>query len=268
MTPDQKKANNGAVDWVGKDPKDVFALVRALPDNPVLIVNHPSGSGFGAYFSAALFDRNTGTGKPGFWSDDFDAIEVFNDSDFESNRDASIADWFALLNHGMRFWAVGSSDSHHLSSSPVGYPRTCMNFGHDDPQKLTKAIVRDKVAKGPAMISGGLFMTVAGPNGEAPGEVVKTAADGTATFTVTVQAASYIDATKLEVFVNGESKSVEDLLPMGAGTGKKFMNQITVKLDPAKQGNWVLFHAKGEKDLAPLHPGRRPFAATNPFFLE
>ncbi len=268
MTPDQKKANAGAVDWVGKDPKDVFALVRALPDNPVLIVNHPSGSGFGAYFSAAQLDRNTGTGKEGFWSDDFDAIEVFNDSDFESNREGSVADWFALLNHGMKMWAVGSSDSHHLLSSPIGYPRTCLNFGHDDPTKLTKAIVRDKVANGPPTISGGLFMTVAGPNGEAPGAVVKTAADGTATFTVTVQAASYIDATKLEVFVNGESKSVADLMPMGAGTGKKFMNQVTVTLDPAKPGNWVVFHAKGEKDLAPLHPGRRPFAATNPFFLE
>lgn len=268
MTPDQKQANNGAVDWVGKDPKDVFALVRALPGNPVLIVNHPSGSGFGAYFSAAQFDRNTGTGKEGFWSDDFDAIEVFNDSDFESNRDSTVTDWFALLNHGMKFWAVGSSDSHELRSSPVGYPRTCLNFGHDDPQKLTKSLVRDKVANGPPLISGGLFMTVAGPNGEAPGGVVKTAADGTATFTVTVQAASYIDATKLEVLVNGESKLVEDLMPMGQGTGKKFMNQVTVTLDPAKQGNWVVFHAKGERDLAPLHPGRRPFAATNPFFLE
>lgn len=268
MTPDQKQANNGAVDWVGKDPKDVFGLVRALPGNPVLIVNHPSGSGFGAYFSAAQFDRTTGTGKEGFWSDDFDAIEVFNDSDFESNREGSLADWFAMLNRGARFWAVGSSDSHGLRSSPIGYPRTCLNFGHDDPTKLTKEIVRDKVANGPPIISGGLFMTVAGPNGEAPGQAVKTV-DGKAVFTVTVQAASYIDATKLEVIVNGESALVEDLLPMGgSGSAKKFMNQVTVTLDPAKQGNWVLFHAKGEKDLAPLHPGRRPFAATNPFFLE
>jgi Carboxypeptidase regulatory-like domain len=268
MTPDQKKANNGAVDWVGKDPKDVFGLVRALPGNPVLIVNHPSGSGFGAYFSAAQYDRNTGTGKAGFWSDDFDAIEVFNDSDFESNREGSIADWFSMLNNGLKFWAVGSSDSHSLRSSPIGYPRTCLNFGHDDPQKLTKELVRDKVANGPPLISGGLFMTVTGPNGEAPAQVVKTVG-GKATFTVTVQAASHIDATKLEVLVNGESVATEELLPMGgSGSGKKFMNQVTVSLDPAKQGNWVVFHAKGEKDLAPLHPGRRPFAATNPFFLE
>ena len=83
-----------------------------------------------------------------------------------------------------------------------------------------------------------------------------------------MQAPSYISATKLEVFVNGESKSVEDLLPMGSGTGKKFMNQVQVTLDSTKQGNWVIFHAKGEQDLAPLHPGRRPFAVTNPFFLE
>jgi hypothetical protein len=143
-----------------------------------------------------------------------------------------------------------------------------MSFGHDDPTKLTKMLVRDKVASGPPTISGGLFMTVTGPNGESPGEIVNTAADGSATFIVTVQAASYIDATKLEIIVNGESKSVEDLMPMGVGTAKKFVNQVTVNLDPARPGNWVMFHAKGEKDLAPLHPGRRPFAVTNPFFLE
>jgi hypothetical protein len=29
----------------------------------------------------------------------------------------------------------------------------------------------------------------------------------------------------------------------------------------------VVFHAKGEADLSPLHPGRRPFAVSNPVFL-
>jgi hypothetical protein len=32
--------------------------------------------------------------------------------------------------------------------------------------------------------------------------------------------------------------------------------------------HWVVFHAKAEGiDLAPLHPGRRPFAVSNPIFF-
>jgi hypothetical protein len=171
-----------------------------------------------------------------------------------------------MLNLGHRFWAVGSSDSHHLRTSPVGYPRTCMWFGHDNTQALTPVEVRDALASGASTVSGGLFMTVAGPGGERPGETA-TAPGGTATFTITVQAPSWVSADTLEVIVNGETVSVEPLLPLGGGTGKTFMNQVQVSVDPARQVSWVVFHAKGESDLAPLHPGRRPFAASNPVFL-
>jgi hypothetical protein len=258
----------GAVDWIGKDPAVVFGLVRALPDNPVLIVNHPRGGGFQAYFSAAEYDRAAGKGRDGFWSDDFDAIEVFNDSDFESNRKEAVADWFSMLNAGMKVWAVGSSDSHHLRTSPIGYPRTCLFVGHDDPEKLTKEAVRDTLASGASTISGGLFMTVAGPSGEKPGQAVKVAADGTATFTVTVQAPSFMGADALETIVNGESLGMTPLMPLGSGPGKMFVNEVKVQLDPAKPRNWVVFHVRGESDLAPLHPGRKPFAVSNPYFLE
>lgn len=267
VTPDHHKVNAGAVDWIGKDPAEVFAAVHALPDDPVLIVNHPSGSGFGGYFSAAQLDRETGKGTDGFWSGDFDAVEVFNDSDFEANRKKSVADWFALLNHGMTLWAVGSSDSHHLRTSPVGYPRTCLWFGHDDPTKLTKEAVRDAVVSGASTISGGLFMTISGPNGERPGSTLKAGAGGEVTFMVKVQAPSFIQADTLEVIVNGKTITTEPLLPLGSGTGKAFMNQVTVKIDPAVARSWVVFHAKGESPLDPLHPGRRPFAASNPYFI-
>lgn len=267
MTPDRTKANAGAVDWIGKDPKDVFAAVHALPEKPVLIVNHPSGGGFGAYFSAALYDQTTGTGKDGFWSDNFDAIEVYNSSDLENNREESLADWFSLLEKGMKVWSVGSSDSHHIRTSPVGYPRTCLRFGHDDPKLLTKEDVRDVLASGASTISGGLYMTVSGPNGEGPGQTVK-ATNNKVTFTITVEAPGYIAADSLETIVNGKTIKTEALLPLGGGPSKKFVNQVEVSIDPSRMRNWVLFHAKGEGDLAPLHPGKRPFAASNPIFLE
>ena len=63
-------------------------------------MNHPSWNGFLGYFRAADFDRDTATGASELWTDDFDAIEVFNGTDFEQNRDGSVADWFALLGFG------------------------------------------------------------------------------------------------------------------------------------------------------------------------
>lgn len=267
LTPRDDARNHGAVDWIGKNPSQVFSLVHSLPEKPVLIVNHPRGSGFGGYFGAAKYDRQSDKGSDELWSYDFNAIEVWNDSDFEKSRDASVADWFAMLNHGHTLWAVGSSDSHSLRSSPVGYPRTCLYFGHDDFTQLTPNAVRDAVAAGSATISGGLYMTVTGPNGERPGQSL-VAADGKATFLVTVEAPSYMPADTLETIVDGKTVSVEPLLPIGSSKSKRYANQVTVTFDPASPRSWVVFHAKGEGDLAPLHPGRAPFAASNPVFLK
>lgn len=266
LTPTPGAYNNGAVDWIGMDPAGLFDAARSRPESPILIINHPSSSGFSGYFEAAQYDRDTGAGSAELWSDHFDAIEVFNESDFESNRGASVADWFSMLNHGYKFWAVGSSDTHHLRTSHAGYPRTCIWFGHDDPAQLTAQSVRDGMATGAATVSGGLLMTVEGPGGERPGQTA-VAAGGTATFTVTVQAPSWVGADTLETIVNGETISVVPLMPLGAGPGKRFVNQVEVTIDPARENNWVVFHAKGEAELAPLLPGRKPFAVSNPIFL-
>ena len=269
LDPKDDKVNRGAVEWIGSTPGETFDRVRSQVEDPALIVNHPRGSGFGGYFSAAKYDRETGlSNAPDMWSTNFDAIEVFNDSDFEKNRDASVADWFSLLNHKHRFTAVGSSDSHHLRTSPVGYPRTCLWFGHDDPTKVTGAAVRDAIRSGDATISGGLFMTVMGPNGEHPGSEAIVSSGTDAMFTVTVEAPSWILADTLETIVNGQTISTEPLVPVGGGPSNRYENIVAVKLDPEKAINWVVFHAKGSGDLAPLHPGRRPFAVSNPTYVK
>lgn len=268
ITPRPERINNGAIDWLGKDAKTVFEEVHALPDNPALIVNHPSGdSGFQAYFTAVEFDRATASSDDPLWSETFDAIEVFNESDFESNRDASVADWFALLNAGKIFFAVGSSDTHAVRTSPVGYPRSFMRLGYDDPKAVEADDVRDAIKSGHIVVGGGLYMTVAGPNGSFPGDMVP-APNGDAEFTVTVRCPSWVQAETLETIVNGETVSVDPLLPMGEGTAKQFVNEVSVSLPAGR--SWVVFHAKGPDgvDLAPVHPGKRPFAVSNPILFE
>ncbi len=270
VAPRPELVNNGAVDWLDKTAQQIFDEVHALPGSPALIVNHPSGdSAFQAYFNAVGFDRATGGSDNPLWSESFDAIEVFNDSNnggtFDGNRDESVADWFALLNAGKTFWAVGSSDSHRIRTSPVGYPRTYLFVGYDDVQLASGDDVRDSILSGSMTVSGGLYMTVEGPGASGPGQTI--AKTPTADFIVTVRCPSWIDADTLEVIVNGETVATEALAPVGAGPAKEFVNNVSVTL-PAGPRAWVLFHAKGPGDLAPVHPGRVPFAVSNPILFQ
>ncbi|MFW5739598.1 MAG: CehA/McbA family metallohydrolase, partial [Myxococcota bacterium] len=218
------------------------------------------------YFSATEYDPETGTGRNGLWSDNFDVIEACNGSSFDDNREDTIVDWFSFLEHGRDIWAVGSSDNHHLVRGPVGYPRTCLYLGHDDPMKADDATVRDALLAGAAIVGGGLFMTVEGPGGERPGETVQAAGE-TVSFTVSVRAPSWISAETLETFVNGVSVDTSELLPMGEGPGQVFLQTVEVEVDASRTRNWVVFHAKGQGDLDPVHPGSVPFAFSNPVFI-
>jgi len=256
--------NNGAVDWVGKQPPAFFKQVSELPENPVLIINHPSGaSGFSSYFTAAGFERTTASGDPELWSTQFGAVEVFNDSDFNANRTSSVADWFALLNAGHTYWATGASDSHDHRTSPVGYPRTCMRFGHDDPTKLTPELVRDVLRSGAATVSGGLYITAEGPGGIGPGG---NASAGS--YKVVVQSPSWFSASSLEVIVDGTTTETIPLTAQAsAEPGKRYEATVNVAPSQSSSRHWVVFHARGEGDLSPLHPERKPFAVTNPIFF-
>lgn len=258
--------NQGAVDWYGKSTSEIFGIVNALPEKPVLIVNHPHSDGLQGYFTQTLFNQDTATGDPAKYSDDYEAVEVFNDSDFETNRDKSVKSYFALLNRGKTVWIVGNSDSHHVRTNPVGYPRNCMHFGHDDPHKLSAEAIRDVLRSGNSVVSGGLTMTVEGPGGAAPGS---TSTAGT--YKVVVQSPAFIEAKTLEVVIDGVTTQTLDLVAVAnpASPAHRYEASVDVAATKSQARHWVLFHAKGPagKDLAPLHPGRTPFAVSNPIFF-
>jgi hypothetical protein len=264
MSVQPSAPNNGAIDWSWKNPPQLFPEINALPSRPMLIVNHPRSGGMG-YFESAGFDPETANGsESSLWSEAFGAVEVFNDSDFEANRAQTVADWFGLLNAGKIRTAVGSSDSHELSKAPVGYPRTCLYFGHDDPRQLSPEKVRDALRAGTAIVSGGLTMTVEGPGGILPG--------GTSTpgaYKVVIASPGWVSASNLEVIVDGVTTQRLDLDPNATGPGPGKRHEVTINVAPvqSRPHHWVVFHARGRGDLAPLHPGRRPFAVSNPIFF-
>ena len=264
LYPKSDQPNNGAVSWVGAKPPEFFKRVNELPEKPFFIINHPNNPGFGGFFAAAGFDREKVSGNPELWSDQFSAVELCNTDDFDANRNKTGADWLALLDSGRNIWAVGNSDTHHIRSTPTGYPRNCLPYGHDDPTKVTGDITRDILKTGAIVVSGGLTMKVEGPGGVGPG--------GKATkgqYKITVQSPSWLGAKELETIVDGNTVSTTPLTPVaGPGPGKKYEVTIDVQPTSSRARHYVVFHARGTGDLAPLNPGKKSFAFSNPIFFD
>ncbi|MFT5359191.1 MAG: hypothetical protein ACI9KE_006434 [Polyangiales bacterium] len=253
---------NGAPLWPGLLPTELFDTVRNRPEAPTVTINHPrSGGPLQGYFNAAEYDSVTGTvGRPEMWDEEFRVVEIFNDSNFESNREGTVADWFSLLNQGRQIAAVGSSDSHRINSVPPGYPRTCLQLGTSTPSEVTGPTLQDALERGASIIYGGIDLRVSGPDGAAPGDVVMESG-ATAMFNVTLIAADYVDVNRLEVIVDGVTTRTIAIDAMGAGV--RYDEDIAI--DVAESGSWVIFHAAG--DEAFNANGSRPFAVSNPVFL-
>jgi hypothetical protein len=275
---DPTRVNDGFVDWYDRLPPAVFAEARARVGRhgaATLIINHPrSGGTIGGYFEAAGYDPATGIAtRADLWDEAFKLVEVFNDSDFDANENGSVRDWFSFLSRGRRVFAVGSSDSHRLSSSPVGYPRTCIDVGTDSAEHLRSlgaGHVRDRLQAGRATVSGGIYVEPAvrtpggwvGPGGELTGAAERQPVR------VRVWAAPWISATRLRVYVDGHLTETVPLDPMGPDPLRPAL-RFDADLDvPVGTGtSWAVFVADGDDDLAPVHPGRRPFGVSNPIFF-
>jgi hypothetical protein len=273
--------NTGAFDWVGKTPPEVFGEVRAREGSsgePAIIINHPRSSvgglgAIGAYFDAAGYDPDTTMLEtPEYWDEGFTLVEVFNDSSFDANFDRTVRDWFSFLSSGRRVYAVGSSDSHAISRSPVGYPRTCISVGTDDAEALRSmgaAHLRDTMLDGHFGVSGGIYVDAVARGGASQGDEVSGSA-ATELVAVTVQAASWIDADTLRVYVDGmlvetialDETTIDPLNPV-----IRFQNDVSVPVASAATPSWAVFVASGDAELAPIHPGRLPFGVTNPIFF-
>jgi hypothetical protein len=191
---------------------------------------------------------------------------VFNDSGWVANKNRTVAAWFALLNSDRPVFAVGSSDSHGISSSPVGYPRTCVRVDTDNPVALNADLVRQRMHDGHTTVSGGIYVDAS--VGAARSGDTATGLGATAQVAVRVQAAEWIDVDALEVVVDGVTVAT---IPIEAADADPVNPVIrfeqTIPVDVAAEGSWVVVAAYGDSPLEPVHPGRIPFGVTNPIFL-
>jgi hypothetical protein len=265
---DSNKWNNGAIAWHFKAGPEIFAAIRANPATPIIQVNHPRSTGAGGYFSAVGYDAATRTvEKPEDWSLDFDAIELINGKGAPAPTTGIFLDWYSLLNSGKRVTANGNSDSHNaLPGSEVGFPRNYVKVPSDDVAAFDERAFIDSVRRGRVVVSGGPFID-ASIGGKGPGDDVS-ASNGRVTLDVVVQAAPWIAVNQLVVVANGEAVHTRDLGPGDADPSNpvvRFRGAIEI---PAGADAWFVVHVRGPGTLDPVVTGGRPFAFTNPIYVD
>ncbi len=273
---DASARNAGAVEWVDRSPPEVLGDAASRMGRfgrSEVIINHPrAGIALLGYFDAIGFDANLGrASRAEWWWDDVALLEVWNDSDYDANDPGVVRDWVSLLAAGRRVFGIGSSDSHEVARTFLGYPRTCLELGLDTPDELRAmggaSLVRDRALAGASYVVGGVFVDVRARGDVGPGGTVTGAGDREA-LDVVVRAASWVDVDRLRVFVDGALVSTA---PIGPDDGDPLDAAVrlraTLDVSIAPGGSFVYVVADGEDDLEPVYPGRRPFGVTNPIFF-
>jgi hypothetical protein len=180
LAPDESP-NHGAIDWargpagLAMIPAEVFAAMRARGADLVQI-NHPrtndSRGDFQSFFDRAGLEFDLDARQiladmgpvpnqwlrlpeVSLWSDDFDALEVWNgfvlaDSNGDGVRelaglDVTMRDWFNFLSLGLVVTPLGNSDTHYAFADPAGMPRTYVRVTDDSPLAIESGRVVDDV---------------------------------------------------------------------------------------------------------------------------
>jgi hypothetical protein len=248
--------------------------IRAVPGIQVVVLNHPRDvhNGFipfaPANFSAVTGDNLRGTDFS------FDAIEVANSGTLQSDFMRSFEDWFALLNHGCRVTAVGSSDSHDVSRFIVGQGRSYVACDDRNPGRIDINEACRSFRSGRAGISLGLLtqLTVDGKFGAGDvahvGDEIRVA--------VKVSGPSWVQADKLELFANGVK--IRDQSIESRAAGEKASVEWT--LPKPRHDMYLVAIASGPGVAAPYWPIPSPYqpvdrirrprvvGATNPVWLD
>lgn len=243
-------------------PADLFGYVRRVAPDAIVQVNHPRLGDLG-YFNRVGLDSETRTAKRAEMSLAFDALEIFNGFDLGNlpRVEGLLEEWFRLLEHGDRFVAVGSSDSHKITHHWAGYPRTYVWVDGAAVTPPTPAAITAALRAGRAFVTNGplLELTV---DGQRPGATLEPAS-GEITVRVEVRAAPGVEVDTLELVVGGARRAVEPT-PGEGSLRLLYEAKLAVSRD-----TWVVAIARGSRPLDDLLPGSGalPLAFTNPVYV-
>jgi hypothetical protein len=262
---DPDKPGRGAPEFQGVEPGELFDALHAIDPSMIVQVNHPRIEGGIGYFDATHYDPSSDQGDE-HYSPEYDTLEVWNGFDLarRANIDRVFNEWLAMLAHGRRVVATGSSDSHTIRSEGAGYPRTYVRpflGGMTDAHAVLHAL-----KAGRAFVTSGPFLSVRA-GGKGPGEEL-VVTDGKVTVEIRAQVPAWMQLDKLRVYVG--DKLVRSG-PIGAATVRSPIAsryERTLPLSLAALGALVVV-VEGNHSLDPIIPRRGvpPLAFTNPIWL-
>ncbi len=239
--------------------KDWPKLVEGMREcgAKVVILNHPRWPKIDTGpFGKFGLDRATGERASGT-KFTFDAMELVNSTTLLDDPLYLFRDWFALLRHGERIVAVGTSDSHSVGDA-VGQGRTYVRSSTDDPTKIDVDEICRNLRAGDCSVSLGIF---------ADGALAK---DGRE-IALRVAAPSWVRPERAILFVNGE-KAAELAVP-APESGKPTDARLAFPVPAAAaagRGAWAVCVVLGKGLKGPYWPIERDYtlAATNPMRLD
>ncbi len=263
IEPRPKMPAGGAIAPADMSPAEIFAALRAVaPERKVIQVNHPRASQSG-YFTAMGLEPGSLKASDDRMSWDFDAVEVFNGHRVKQALEV-MDDWFAMLNKGGIFVAMGNSDTHAVLGDEPGYARTMVYVGHDDPAAFTAEQLVEALTKARRAVITNGPMIEASLGGVPVGGFIKPQPGQQASLKVRVQAAPWISVDRVEVIVGGE------VVHTWGGLADKVS---PVRVDetlqlPIDKPGWVVIRAIGDLPMAPVVSGERSaLAFTNPIWI-
>jgi hypothetical protein len=240
-------------------------LMRALRETPgvrVIVLNHPRSihSKFRP-FDPENFDAATGENKRG-GEFSFDAIEVLNSGAQQTDYMLVFRDWFALLNRGHRFTAVGASDSHDVSRFIVGQARTYIAVGDDVPAHIDVAAACESLLAGRALVSMGLLAQMTVEERFTAGDLATNLPEPVRV-RVKVLGPSWVKAGRVELFANGFRIREATIDPARADApGEKA--DIAWTLPRPSHDTHLIAIATGPAVSAPFWAMTRPYQPNSP----
>ncbi len=263
--PDPGLPNGGAPRWwdVQLTTSELHEFFReGQGEGTLLQINHGLDTGM---FESSNYDASSGTpGDPDFYGSDFDTMEILNSGDFgeaEQLRDILCAH----LDQGLRKVGTGVSDS-HTRLAGAGYARTYVQTGAETFADLVTDDFFANLAAGRAIVTSGPFATLEARYEGAVAEIGDTLVAPQATLRMEVLAPSWMTIQEVRLYGRGcellETYSVD---PEIAEPPLWFEEETEVY--PIEDG-YYLVEVHGWDDMGPMWSGGRPYALTNPVFLE
>ena len=267
VDPAARPPDSRITDW----PR-LMTELRATPHVRVVVLNHPRNihNNFQP-FAATNFNMVTGENLrgPEFT---FDAMEVLNSSAQQSDFMLVYRDWFALLNHGYRITAVGSSDGHDVSRYIVGQGRTYIACPDERPDRIDVPTACSNLLAGRALVSMGLMTDMTVNERFKVGDVA-TNLGAQVRVTVRVLGPPWVSATNVWLYANGLKVREQAL-------AREHDRAVTWTLARPKHDVYLVAIAAGPGVAAPYWAIPRPYqpvsshwegrvvGSTNPIWLD